>query len=139
MALPKRILKVILPPPPRSFPARHRIGNNANTWQSLQETERLISDSPPGISAIPHEDNLRYFDVLISGPESSPFEGAIGDGFLSPRCLVLCADLPDSEMIRQAALSNWSSSFPRNIPWLPPNCAFSQRYTTPTSVQSFQI
>ncbi len=29
----------------------------------------------PGISAIPHEDNLRYFDVLIHGPSQSPYEG----------------------------------------------------------------
>lgn len=45
---------------------------------TLQETQRLIADSPPGISAVPHDDNLRYFDVLISGPEGSPFEGAPG-------------------------------------------------------------
>ncbi|KAK4048104.1 Ubiquitin-conjugating enzyme E2 [Microbotryomycetes sp. JL201] len=41
----------------------------------IKETQRLVADSPPGISAIPHEDNLRYFDVLIAGPEGSPFEG----------------------------------------------------------------
>lgn len=29
----------------------------------------------PGISAVPHEDNLRYFDVLIDGPGQSPYEG----------------------------------------------------------------
>ncbi|TNY17769.1 ubiquitin-conjugating enzyme, partial [Rhodotorula diobovata] len=40
-----------------------------------QETQRLITDSPPGITAEPHGDNLRYFDVVISGPDSSPFEG----------------------------------------------------------------
>ena len=34
-----------------------------------------MADSPPGISAIPHDDNLRYFDVIIAGPETSPFEG----------------------------------------------------------------
>lgn len=34
-----------------------------------------MSDSPPGITAAPHEDNLRYFDVTIAGPESSPYEG----------------------------------------------------------------
>lgn len=28
----------------------------------------------PGISAIPHEDNLRYFDVKIHGPSQSPYE-----------------------------------------------------------------
>lgn len=29
----------------------------------------------PGINAVPHEDNLRYFDVSIDGPASSPYEG----------------------------------------------------------------
>ncbi|OAQ86127.1 ubiquitin-conjugating enzyme, active site protein [Purpureocillium lilacinum] len=29
----------------------------------------------PGISAVPHEDNLRYFDVEIHGPAQSPYEG----------------------------------------------------------------
>ncbi|GAA5849624.1 hypothetical protein JCM3775_001574 [Rhodotorula graminis] len=41
----------------------------------IKETQRLVADSPPGISAEPHDDNLRYFDVVISGPDSSPFEG----------------------------------------------------------------
>ena len=40
-----------------------------------QETERLIADPAPGISAVPHDDNLRYFDVKIDGPGGSPFEG----------------------------------------------------------------
>lgn len=31
--------------------------------------------SVPGISAVPHEDNLRYFDVSIHGPSQSPYEG----------------------------------------------------------------
>lgn len=31
--------------------------------------------SVPGISAIPHDDNLRYFDVEIHGPSQSPYEG----------------------------------------------------------------
>lgn len=43
----------------------------------LKETERLVADSPPGISAVPHEDNLRYFDVIIVGPGDSPFEGGV--------------------------------------------------------------
>ncbi len=28
-----------------------------------------------GISAVPHEENLRYFDVKIHGPSQSPYEG----------------------------------------------------------------
>jgi ubiquitin-protein ligase len=40
----------------------------------LQETERLVADPAPGITALPHDDNLRYFDVTIEGPGGSPFE-----------------------------------------------------------------
>lgn len=40
-----------------------------------QETERLMADSPPGISAAPKDDNLRHFDVTVAGPDSSPYEG----------------------------------------------------------------
>jgi ubiquitin-conjugating enzyme E2 N len=37
----------------------------------------LLADPAPGISATPHEENLRYFDVIIAGPGQSPFEGNI--------------------------------------------------------------
>lgn len=40
----------------------------------MQETERLVADPAPGITATPHDDNLRYFDVTIQGPEGSPFD-----------------------------------------------------------------
>lgn len=46
-------------------------------WHELirgQETERLVADPAPGITAAPHDDNLRYFDVTIEGPGGSPFE-----------------------------------------------------------------
>jgi len=43
----------------------------------LQETERLVADPAPGISAAPHEDNLRYFDVTIQGPDGSPFQNGV--------------------------------------------------------------
>ncbi|KAF8586791.1 ubiquitin-conjugating enzyme [Ramaria rubella] len=42
-----------------------------------KETERLMADPAPGISAVPHDDNLRYFDVAITGPEGSPFERGV--------------------------------------------------------------
>lgn len=45
---------------------------------TTQETERLMTDSPPGISAAPNNDNLRHFDVTVTGPESSPYEGELG-------------------------------------------------------------
>lgn len=40
-----------------------------------QETQRLLAEAPPGIEAIPHDDNLRFFDVTITGPDSSPYAG----------------------------------------------------------------
>lgn len=64
VALPKRIIKVLFPyyltyPP----------------LTTSQETERLMAEPVTGITASPHEDNLRYFDVTISGPDQSPFQG----------------------------------------------------------------
>ena len=29
----------------------------------------------PGVSAVPHEANLRYFDVSVEGPPETPFSG----------------------------------------------------------------
>lgn len=43
----------------------------------IKETERLVAEPVPGINAIPHDDNLRYFDVSIHGPSQSPYEGGI--------------------------------------------------------------
>jgi len=43
----------------------------------IKETQRLTSEPAPGISATPHDDNLRYFDVIIAGPAQSPYEGGI--------------------------------------------------------------
>eukprot|EP00878_Enallax_costatus_P043477 GHUV01051472.1.p1 GENE.GHUV01051472.1~~GHUV01051472.1.p1 ORF type:complete len:145 (+),score=15.40 GHUV01051472.1:64-498(+) len=36
-----------------------------------------LSAAAPGISASPSEDNLRYFNVMILGPTSSPYEGGV--------------------------------------------------------------
>lgn len=44
----------------------------------------------PGISAVPHEDNLRYFDVTIHGPSQSPYEG------LSPALVIYNQSKHDS-------------------------------------------
>ncbi|QWW23260.1 hypothetical protein CA7LBN_002061 [Candidozyma auris] len=43
----------------------------------IKETERLVSDPVPGITAAPSEDNLRYFEVTIDGPSSSPYAGGV--------------------------------------------------------------
>lgn len=34
----------------------------------------LLCVTVAGISATPYEDNLRYFQVVIAGPQSSPYE-----------------------------------------------------------------
>ncbi|CEP22004.1 K10580 ubiquitin-conjugating enzyme E2 N [Cyberlindnera jadinii] len=43
----------------------------------IKETERLVSDPVPGITAVPSEENLRYFNVTIEGPDQSPYEGVV--------------------------------------------------------------
>ncbi|KAH8353428.1 hypothetical protein KR084_010890 [Drosophila pseudotakahashii] len=43
----------------------------------IKETQRLLQDPVPGISAIPDENNARYFRVLVTGPHDSPFEGGV--------------------------------------------------------------
>ncbi|CAI9088791.1 OLC1v1023219C3 [Oldenlandia corymbosa var. corymbosa] len=42
-----------------------------------QETQRLLSEPAPGISASPSEENMRYFNVMILGPTQSPYEGGV--------------------------------------------------------------
>jgi ubiquitin-conjugating enzyme E2 N len=44
----------------------------------IKESERLVKEPVQGISATPHDDNLRYFDVTIDGPSQSPYEGKHG-------------------------------------------------------------
>jgi hypothetical protein len=44
----------------------------------IKESERLVKEPVQGISATPHDDNLRYFDVTIDGPSQSPYEGESG-------------------------------------------------------------
>ncbi|RBQ71345.1 hypothetical protein VDGD_21483 [Verticillium dahliae] len=64
----------------------------------VKETERLMAEPVPGISAVPHEDNLRYFDVEIHGPTQSPYEGAFAREPLTsllpclPACQSSCLD-----------------------------------------------
>ena len=43
----------------------------------LQETQRLMQEPVPGISAVPDDNNARYFHVVVAGPEGSPFEGGV--------------------------------------------------------------
>ncbi|CAM9363131.1 ubiquitin-conjugating enzyme E2 N-like [Lethenteron reissneri] len=40
----------------------------------IKETQRLMTEPVPGISAEPDESNARHFHVIIIGPPDSPFE-----------------------------------------------------------------
>jgi len=55
----------------------------------IKETQRLLAEPVPGISATPYEDNLRYFRVMIAGPTETPY--AAGNFMLE---LFLPADYP---------------------------------------------
>ncbi|KAL3140979.1 hypothetical protein ABBQ32_005500 [Trebouxia sp. C0010 RCD-2024] len=41
----------------------------------IKETQRLISDPPCGIIAVPTETNLRYFKVVMQGPPQTCYDG----------------------------------------------------------------
>lgn len=47
-----------------------------------------VTPAVEGISAAPSEDNLRYFNVIILGPKSSPYQGRARRW---PRCVCLPA------------------------------------------------
>ena len=42
-----------------------------------KETERLLKAPEAGISATPHANNARHFDVQISGPPDSAYDGGV--------------------------------------------------------------
>jgi ubiquitin-conjugating enzyme E2 N len=51
--------------------------NNRNNTRIRKETERLLSDPLPGVTATPYEDNYRYFNVAMAGPSDTPYEGGL--------------------------------------------------------------
>ncbi|SBT77398.1 ubiquitin-conjugating enzyme E2 N, putative [Plasmodium ovale] len=40
-----------------------------------KETQNLANEPPPGIVAVPVPENYRHFDILINGPDGTPYEG----------------------------------------------------------------
>lgn len=76
--LPKRIIKEterlmaepLVSPTPRTMIVIQRVSDPLAGRILIHCLSRV-----PGISAVPHEDNLRYFDVKIHGPSQSPYEG----------------------------------------------------------------
>jgi len=57
--------------------SKAKASNMAMPRRIVKETARLMQEPPPGISATPYETNLRYFNVIIAGPQSSPYESGI--------------------------------------------------------------
>ena len=55
--------------------------------------ELFCACAAPGISASPAEDNLRYFNVMILGPQQSPYEGALYKVSSRPCCQRCCVML----------------------------------------------
>ncbi|KAJ4456817.1 putative Protein farnesyltransferase/geranylgeranyltransferase type-1 subunit alpha [Paratrimastix pyriformis] len=49
----------------------------ALTNRIIKETQRMAAEPTPGIVARPHEDNVRFFDVQLSGPDGSPYAGGV--------------------------------------------------------------
>ena len=43
----------------------------------VKETQRLQSDPTIGVSAVPYQENLRYFNATIAGPNLSPYQEGI--------------------------------------------------------------
>ncbi|CAN6210391.1 unnamed protein product, partial [Urochloa humidicola] len=61
----------------RSPPPRSTMANSNLPRRIIKETQRLLSEPAPGISASPSEENMRYFNVMILGPSQSPYEGGV--------------------------------------------------------------
>ena len=85
-----------------------------------------MADPAPGISAAPHEDNLRYFDVTIQGPDGSPFQSTLDDSAWLPLIL----------MHVQVVFSGLNYSSLKSTLWHRPRYAFSPRYTILISVRA---
>ena len=79
-----------------------------------KETEKLQKEPSPGVIAAPTKDNPRYFSVIITGPQSSPYEG--GNFKLE---LFLPADYP---MVPPKVHMLFASPSPRPAPPFPQSC-----------------
>ncbi|KAF4670018.1 ubiquitin-conjugating enzyme E2 N [Perkinsus olseni] len=42
-----------------------------------KETQKLKEDPPPGLSAVPDPNNLRYFHIELEGPQGTPYENGV--------------------------------------------------------------
>ena len=78
----------------------------------------MLQKPDPGISATPHEDNLRYFNVVISGPQDSAYESMLIYVSLTKLVsFIIVSGLRIQNLMFkfvQMEFINWSFSFLRN-------------------------
>lgn len=77
-----------------------------------------MADPLPGISAAPHEDNLRYFDVTIQGPDGSPFQSTSVPTFTKGLSLRPSPDAPADGVFKLELF------LPEEYPMAPPKVRF---------------
>jgi ubiquitin-conjugating enzyme E2 N len=51
--------------------------NSSVPTRILKEIDNFFKNPPPGISISPKEDNIRDIDILLSGPDGTPFDGGV--------------------------------------------------------------
>ena len=112
--LPKRIIKeterlVAEPYSPPSLPR-----SLAPSLPSFLPPSQLTSYSVPGINAVPHEDNLRYFDVSVCSPLPSPFS-SLPSPLRSPDALTRPDPRPRAIALRRRHLPS-GAVFARRLP-----------------------
>lgn len=91
----------------------------------IKETERLQNEPVPGISAEPHDENARYFDVWVDGPDGSCYEGEQGQKTHGK-------DSETSDMLtRSGGKFNLELFLPDDYPMCPPRIRFLTRIYHP--------
>lgn len=76
----------------------------------IKETQRLMAEPVPGISAMPDENNARYFHVVVAGPEGVSQNQQLDECF----DLIFVSSFSSSHRSK-AECSNWSCSCRKSI------------------------
>ena len=143
--LPRRIVKEtqrLLTEPGACLPSQQRDGGGGAAAAAAAPACAIVPDArlvclnaAPGISATPYADNLRYFQVLIEGPNSSPYESTLAACApslsrhrrpareLSLHSQPCVSDVHLAWLRSQRAFSNWSFFSQKSIRWRLPRCA----------------
>ena len=90
----------------------------------IKETERLQSEPVPGISATPHDENARYFDVQVDGPGGSCYEGI-------PTHNLRLVDYTNYWVMCIGGVFNLELFLPDDYPMCPPRIRFLTRIYHP--------